>query len=36
VVRCVRGAIWDVIVDLRPDSDTFLQHFGAELSPRTT
>ncbi|OSY43647.1 dTDP-4-dehydrorhamnose 3,5-epimerase [Pseudonocardia autotrophica] len=32
VIRCVRGAIYDVIVDLRPDSDTYLQWFGAELS----
>ncbi len=32
VVRCVRGAFWDVVLDLRPDSPTFLQHFGAELS----
>ncbi len=32
LVRCIRGAIWDVILDLRPDSPTFCQHFGAELS----
>ncbi len=32
LVRCFRGAIYDVIVDLRPDSETYLQHFGAELS----
>lgn len=32
VVRAVRGAIWDVIVDLRPESKTFLQSFGIELS----
>lgn len=32
VVRCVRGALWDFIVDLRPDSPTFKQWFGAELS----
>lgn len=32
LVRCTRGAIYDVIVDLRPQSPTFLQHFGAELS----
>lgn len=31
-IRCLRGAIYDVIVDLRPDSPTYLQHFGAELS----
>lgn len=32
LVRCTRGAIYDVIVDLRPDSPTYLQHFGVELS----
>jgi dTDP-4-dehydrorhamnose 3,5-epimerase len=32
VVRCVRGALWDVVLDLRPDSPTFGRHFGAELS----
>lgn len=31
-IRCLRGAIYDVIVDLRPDSPTYLQHFGAELN----
>jgi dTDP-4-dehydrorhamnose 3,5-epimerase len=31
VVRCTRGAIWDVIVDLRLDSPTYLDHFGVEL-----
>lgn len=32
LMRCVRGSIYDVIIDLRPDSLTFLQHFGIELS----
>lgn len=32
LVRCVVGAIYDVIVDNRPDSPTYLQWFGAELS----
>ena len=32
LVRCTRGAIYDVIVDLRPDSPTHMQHFGVELS----
>ncbi len=32
LVRCVRGKIQDVIVDLRPNSDTYRQHFSAELS----
>lgn len=32
IVRCVKGALLDVIVDLRPDSPTFKRWFGAELS----
>jgi dTDP-4-dehydrorhamnose 3,5-epimerase len=32
VVRCVSGAIWDAIVDLRPQSPAFLRWFGVELS----
>ena len=32
LVRCIAGSIYDVIVDLRPASKTFLQHFGAVLS----
>ena len=28
LVRCTRGAIWDVIVDLRPDSPTLHRWFG--------
>lgn len=32
VVRCVRGALYDVILDLRPDSPTFGRSFGAELN----
>lgn len=31
-MRCITGAIYDVIVDLRPDSPTFRQHFAIELS----
>jgi len=31
-VRCVRGAVWDVVVDLRPDSGTFRRWEGLELS----
>lgn len=34
-VRCTRGAVFDVIVDLRPESATYLQHFGVELSVRS-
>jgi dTDP-4-dehydrorhamnose 3,5-epimerase len=32
MVRCIAGAVYDVIVDLRKDSATFLQWFGVELS----
>ena len=32
VVRCVAGALWDVILDIRPQSATFGRWFGAELS----
>jgi dTDP-4-dehydrorhamnose 3,5-epimerase len=32
LVRCTAGAVFDVIVDLRPKSPTYLQHFGIELS----
>ncbi len=32
LVRCIAGAVFDVIVDLRKNSDTFLQWFGLELS----
>lgn len=31
-VRCTRGAIIDIIVDLRPESATYLQHVTVELS----
>jgi dTDP-4-dehydrorhamnose 3,5-epimerase len=31
-VRCTRGAVWDVIIDMRPDSPTYLQHLAVELS----
>ena len=32
LIRCVRGAILDVIVDIRPGSPTFLRHEGFELT----
>ena len=32
LVRCIRGALYDVILDLRRESPTFGQSFGAELS----
>ncbi|MFD0791974.1 dTDP-4-dehydrorhamnose 3,5-epimerase [Mucilaginibacter litoreus] len=32
LVRCTRGSIYDVIIDMRPDSDTFKQWIGVSLS----
>lgn len=32
LVRCIRGALFDIIVDLRVDSKTFGKWYGAELS----
>lgn len=32
IVRCSRGKIFDVIIDLRPDSTTYRNWFGLELS----
>lgn len=31
-IRCTAGAIYDVIVDLRPDSETYKQWIGVELT----
>jgi dTDP-4-dehydrorhamnose 3,5-epimerase len=32
LIRCVTGAIHDVILDLRPDSPTYLRSFAVDLS----
>ncbi len=32
LVRCSHGAVLDIIVDLRPESPTYLQHISVELS----
>jgi dTDP-4-dehydrorhamnose 3,5-epimerase len=33
LVRCTRGAIYDVVVDLRTDSPTYCDWLGLELTP---
>lgn len=33
LVRCTRGKIWDVAVDLRKSSPTYLKWIGIELTP---
>jgi len=32
LVRCTRGSLYDVIIDLRSESSTFMQHLGMVLS----
>jgi dTDP-4-dehydrorhamnose 3,5-epimerase len=32
LVRCIRGSMFDVLLDLRPDSPTYLRHVSVELS----
>jgi len=32
IIRCIKGALYDNILDLRPDSPTFGKSFGAELT----
>ena len=32
LIRCTRGALYDVIIDLRPDSATYKQWVGVELT----
>ncbi len=32
LVRCIRGAIYDVIIDLRPDSPTYKRWIGVKLT----
>jgi dTDP-4-dehydrorhamnose 3,5-epimerase len=36
LVRCTRGSIYDVIVDLRPTSPTFMRHFGVDQTAHET
>lgn len=32
LIRCTQGAIHDVIIDIRPDSPTFMKHFAIDLT----
>lgn len=32
LIRCIQGAVYDVIIDLRPESSTYLSHVGVELT----
>jgi dTDP-4-dehydrorhamnose 3,5-epimerase len=32
LIRCIQGGVFDVMLDLRVDSTTFLHHYGVELS----
>lgn len=32
LIRCIRGKVFDVIIDIREGSPTFLEHFSVELS----
>ncbi len=34
LVRCIKGKVWDVAVDLRKDSTTFLKWHAEELTPK--
>ncbi len=34
LVRCVRGSVFDAIIDLRPDSQTYCHWFGVELTDK--
>ena len=35
LIRCIRGALYDVIVDLRPESSTYKQWIGVELTAKS-
>lgn len=32
IVTCIKGIVWDVAIDLRKGSQTFLKHHGVQLS----
>jgi dTDP-4-dehydrorhamnose 3,5-epimerase len=33
MVRCIKGKVWNVVVDMRKDSPTYKKWYGIELSP---
>lgn len=35
MVRCLKGRIWDIALDLRKESSTFMQWYAEELTPTT-
>lgn len=35
IVTCTSGSVFDVAVDVRPESDNYLSWFGVELSPES-
>ncbi|MCW2811996.1 MAG: dTDP-4-dehydrorhamnose 3,5-epimerase [Friedmanniella sp.] len=35
LVRCARGAVWDTVVDIRPDSPTFSEAYSIRLDDET-
>lgn len=35
LVRCIRGAVYDVLIDLRPNSPSYLRHVALVLDDRT-
>ena len=34
MVKCIRGKVFDVVIDIRKDSKTFLKHFSIELTAK--
>ena len=36
LVRCLKGKVWDVAVDLRAGSSTFMQWHAEEMSPKNS
>ena len=34
LIRCLKGRVWDIAVDLRPDSSTFRKWYAVELTPK--